>query len=225
MKLIITGVTGYVGEGIMRSCLEDSRVEKVLAVCRKPLIESLRQSGKPVAGIEKLEEYIVPDFMDLKAGDEKLQGYDAVYFCAGISSVGISMDRYKVICQDIPLHFAEVVGPKENMIFTYLSGYGTSDKNPQEWAKIKSCTEAELSKLPFKAVYWYRPCFMLPHPGQVFRKSFQVATRIIYPLAWLFGMGNTIRDVARSMMALTGVPSMGPYGPVIGVKEIKQTNN
>lgn len=222
MKLIITGVTGYVGEGIMRACMEDSRVEKVLAVCRKPFIETLRHSGKALVGIEKLEEYVVPDFMELKPGDEKLQGYDAVYFCAGISSVGISMDKYKVICQDIPLHFAEIVGPKSDMIFTYVSGYGTSDQNPQQWAKIKSRTEAELSKLPFKAVYWYRPCFMLPHPDQFFRRSFRISTRIIYPLAWLFGMGNTIRDVARSMMALTEMPTSLPSGPVIGVREIKR---
>lgn len=205
----------------MRSCLEDNRVEKVLAVCRTPLIETLRNSGKPVTGIEKLEEYIVPDFMDLKPGDKKLQGYDAVYFCAGISSVGISMDRYKIICQDIPLHFAEVVGPKENMVFTYVSGYGTSDKNPQEWAKIKSRTETGLSRMPFKAAYWYRPCFMLPHPDQIFRKSFQISTKIIYPLAWLFGMANTIQDVACSMMALTELPTIAPSGPAIGVKEIK----
>lgn len=211
MKVIVTGSTGYVGEGVLLSCLEDPRIEKVLSVSR-------RSTG---LSHPKLEEYLVPDFMGLQPGDEHLQGYDAVFFCAGISSVGMPMDKYKVISHDIPLHFAEVTGPKETMSFSYVSGYGTSDKNPQEWAKIKSSTEKELAAMPFKSVLWYRPCFMLPHPDQRFRRSFQIATRIIYPFARLFGMANTIRQVASSMISLSADPAVRGAMPV-GVKEISR---
>lgn len=223
MKVIITGASGYVGEGVLRSCLEDPRIDEVLIVVRRSIVAKLGLDGagaSAASGSGKLKEYVVPDFMALTPGDERLQGYDAVYFCAGISSVGCSMTDYRVICHDIPLHFARCVGPQPSMIFTYVSGYGTSDKNPQEWAKIKSATEAELAQMPFKAVYWYRPCFMLPHPDQIFSKGFQVATRLIYPFAWLLGMGNTIRSVARSMITLTATPSKHPTHP-IGVKEIR----
>lgn len=207
MKVIITGTTGYVGEGVMHACLDDERVEKVLSVSRKPLGYSH----------PKLEEYIVSDFMSLQAGDERLQGYDAVYFCAGISSVGIDMATYKVICQDIPLHFAEVVGPHENMVFTYVSGGGTSDTNPQEWAKIKSGTEKKLMAMGFRGAYGFRPMLMYPHKRQQFRKNFQLGTKIMYPLAWLFGMTNPIVDVARAMISLTENPINTPY---IGIRDI-----
>ena len=87
MKVIVTGATGYVGEGVLLECLNNPEIEKVLSVSRKPC-----GHVHP-----KLEEYLVPDFMKLETGDEKLMGYDAVFFCAGISSVGVKEDVYKVI--------------------------------------------------------------------------------------------------------------------------------
>lgn len=209
MKVIVTGTTGYVGEGIMLSCLEDPRVDKVLSVSRK----SVNRSHP------KLEEYIVEDFMSLQPGDPRLQGYDAVLFCAGISSVGTPMDKYAVICHDIPMQFARAVGPVEKMTFFYLSGYGTSDANPQQWAKIKHSTEKELAEMPFKAVYWYRPCFMKAHKDQQFRKSFAVSTALLYPLTRLIGMANTIQEVASSMVSLTADPIKQRE---IGVSEIRR---
>lgn len=209
MKVIITGTTGYVGEGVMHACLDDERIEKVLSVSRKPLGYSH----------PKLEEYIVPDFMALQPGDVRLQGYDAVFFCAGISSVGIDMATYKHICQDVPLHFAEVVDPREKMVFTYVSGGGTSDTNPQEWAKIKSSTEKQLMSMGFRGAYGFRPMLMYPHPRQQFRKEFQRGTKLMYPLAWLFGMTNPIVDVARAMISLTEAPIAQPF---IGIRDIRK---
>ena len=98
MKVIITGTTGYVGEGVMLACLDNPEIEKVLSVSRRPCGHSH----------PKLEEYIVPDFMALEAGDPKLQGYDAVFFIAGISSVGLKEEQYVGISHNIPLHFANV---------------------------------------------------------------------------------------------------------------------
>lgn len=109
MKVIITGTTGYVGEGVMLACLDNPEIEKVLSVSRRTCGHSH----------PKLEEYIVPDFMELPAGDPKLQGYDAVFFIAGISSVGL----------------------KENMTFVYLSGAGNYKSTTQMWVRIKKSTE------------------------------------------------------------------------------------
>ena len=116
MKIILTGATGYVGEGTLIELLKVDGVEKVLSVSRKP------------TGIkhEKLEEYLVSDFMELKEGDTHFSGYDAVFFIAGITSVGTPMDVYVRISQEIPLHFADIMPDKERMTFIYLSGAGTT---------------------------------------------------------------------------------------------------
>lgn len=210
MKVIVTGTTGYVGEGVLRCCLDDSRVEKVLSVSRKPLGFSH----------PKLEEYIVSDFMAIPENDPMLQCYDAVYFCLGTTSVGTPEDVYKVVCHDIPVHFAKVVGPKKSMTFTYVSGMGTSDSNPQAWVKVKRSTELEIEAMGFKGAFGYRPCIMKPHKDQVFRKSFQTSSKIMYPLLRPFNMSNTMQEVTRSMIKVTFDGYSSNY---LGVKDIKVT--
>lgn len=209
MKVIITGTTGYVGEGVMHACLDDDRIEKVLSVSRRPLGFSH----------PKLEEYIVEDFMSLAPGDPKLQGYNAVYFCAGISSVGISMDKYRVICYDIPLHFADVLENRDRIVFTYVSGMGTSVWNPMKWSRIKTATEKALCQRDFRGFYSFRVALMYPHPRQQFRKEFQKATRKAYKLSNLLGLANRIVDVARAMISLTERPVSEKY---IGVRDVKR---
>jgi len=212
MKVIVTGTTGYVGEGIMHACLDDARIEKVLSVSRRPLGYSH----------SKLEEYIVPNFMTLQPGDSKLQGYDAVYFCAGISSVGISMDEYRVICEDIPVHFAEVVGPKDRMVITYVSGMGTSDYNLQKWSRIKTRTEHALMTMGFRGAYGFRVALMYPHERQQFRQEFQAATKKAYRLSRFLGLANTITEVAQAMIALTENPASKKY---IGVRDVRKLSS
>jgi len=209
MKVIITGTTGYVGEGVMLSCLDDERIEKILSVSRKPI------------GIcyPKLEEYIVEDFLKLPENDPKLQGYDGVFFCAGCSSVGMPMDEYKITCQDIPLHFAKAVGPNPNSIFTFVSGAGTSDKNPQKWAKIKSVTEKELIKMNWRGAYNFRVMIMRPHPKQHFRPKFISSSKRLYPLMRLLGMANTIEQVADAMITLYNT---NYHTPFIGVRDVNK---
>lgn len=209
MKVIITGTTGYVGEGILLTCLEDDRIEKVLSVSR-------RSCGR---SHPKLEEYLVPDFMQIPADDPKLHGYDAVFFCAGISSVGCPADQYKIISHDIPIHFAEAVAPKESMTFIYLSGAGTSDKNPQAWAKVKSATEKELIAMPFKGAFGFRPAFMKPYKDQKFITGVQKSFAYLYPIFKLLGQGNTIQDVENAMVI---VSQKGYAGNFISVKDIRK---
>lgn len=212
MKIIITGATGMVGEGILLECLDLPQVTEILSVSRK------------TTGIThpKLKEYLVSDFLSIDLNDEKLKGFDACFFCAGISSVGISEDDYRRITYDTTLHFAKACHPNPEMSFIYVSGSGTdsSEKGRMAWARIKGKTENDLMKLPFKQAFGYRIGAMIASPGQKrvlkYYKYFAWMIPILKALA-----PNTIssmREVALSMIyaAQNGYPKN-----VIEVKDIK----
>jgi uncharacterized protein YbjT (DUF2867 family) len=212
MKIIITGATGMVGEGILLECLQLPQVTEILSVSRKS------------CGIthQKLKEYIVADFLSIDLNDEKLKGFDACFFCAGISSVGISEDEYRRITYDITLHFAKACHPNPNMSFIYVSGGGTdsSEKGRMAWSRIKGKTENDLMKLPFKQAFGYRIGFMIASPGQKrVLKYYNYFSWLIPVLKVLTpNMISTMREVALSMIYVTqnGYPKN-----VIEVKDIK----
>lgn len=194
MKVIITGTTGMVGEGVMLHCLSRPDITEVLSVSRKPT-----GMNHP-----KLKEYLVPDFMSLTPGDEKLKGYDACFFCAGVSSVGMKEDEYRRITYDTTLHFAQALQPTAGMAFVYVSGGGTdsTEKGRMMWARVKGKTENDLMKLPFRQVFAFRPGFMKAIPGQV-----RVLPMYKY-VAWLFpvlrkvspNIVNTLEEVGQAML-------------------------
>ena len=192
MKIILTGATGYVGEGTLLELLKVDTVEKVLSVSRKP------------TGIthKKLEEYIVQDFMELKAGDDHFKDYDAVFFIAGITSVGTPMDTYVRISQEIPLHFADIMPDKERMTFIYLSGAGTSPDGKQFWQQVKSKTEQEIQSKGFKRAFGFRPAIMRWAKGQKHIQTMQYFFLPFYPLFRLLGQGNSMKEIALSMLTL-----------------------
>lgn len=191
MKVIITGATGYVGEGVLRCCLEHPLIESVLSVSRR------------TAGIShpKLEELLVDDFMKLASGDVRLAGYDAVFFIAGISSVGCPKEKYFEISRSIPVHFAEILSDRERMTYIYLSGAGTNADGKLEWQRVKGGTEKLLAAMPFKGSFGFRPAFMRPHRAQTNRRGFQLASRLLYPVCRLLKLGNTMEEVAAAMIA------------------------
>lgn len=193
MKIIITGTTGYVGEGTLLEVLKVDAVEKVLSVSRKP------------TGIkhEKLEEYLVPDFMQLKEGDEHFNGYDAVLFIAGITSVGTPKDVYVRISQEIPLHFADIMPEKERMTFIYLSGAGTTPKGKQFWQQVKSTTEKEIQTMGFKHTFGFRPAIMKWAKGQKHIQAMQYIFLPFYPLLRLMGQANNMKEIALSQLVLS----------------------
>lgn len=159
IKVIITGATGMVGEGVLMECLNHPSITAVLSVSRKP-------SGR---SHPKLKEYIVPDFLALQADDEKLKGYDACFFCAGISSIGKKEEEYARITYDTTIHFAKVLAAQNReMTFIYVSGASTdsTEKGRIMWARVKGKTENDLLKLPFSGVHNFRPGFMKATPGQ-----------------------------------------------------------
>ena len=192
MKIILTGATGYVGEGTLLELLKVDAVEKVLSVSRKS------------TGIkhEKLEEYLVPDFMQLKEGDEHFKDYDAVFFIAGITSVGTPKDVYVRISQEIPLHFADIMPDKERMTYIYLSGAGTSESGKQFWQQVKSKTEREIQAKGFKRTFGFRPAIMKWAKGQKHIQTMQYFFLPLYPLMRLMNQANSMKEIALSMLTL-----------------------
>ena len=212
MKIIITGATGMVGEGILLECLQLPQVTEILRVSRKPC--SITHP--------KLKEYIVGDFLTINLNDEKLKGYDACFFCAGISSMGISEEEYRRITYDTTLHFAKACNPNQGMSFIYVSGGGTdsTEKGRMAWARIKGKTENDLMKLPFKQAFGYRIGFMIASPGQ--KRVLKYYNYFNWLIPVLKGvtpnMISTMREVALSMIYVT---KNGYPNNVIGVKDIK----
>lgn len=200
MKIIITGATGMVGEGVLLECLENPSVKKVLIVNRKP---------SPVKHA-KLEELIVPDFTKLESYTTALTGYDACFYCAGISSVGMNEEKYTYITYDTTMSFAQqLVALNPKMVFSFVSGSQTdsSETGKTMWARVKGKTENALMKLPFKGVYNFRPGFMKPFEGQKNVKS------ILKPIIWIFPLlfpkqSLTLKQVGQAMIntVLKGYP-------------------
>jgi nucleoside-diphosphate-sugar epimerase len=130
LKIILTGATGMVGEGVLLECLNHPEVEQVLMVNRKHL-----DTTHP-----KLKELLLPNFMNLDAVEEELKGYNACFFCAGISSAGLNEEQYTHITYDITMHFAQsLVKLNPGMVFNFISGSHTdsSEKGRLMWARVK----------------------------------------------------------------------------------------
>jgi len=164
IKVVITGATGMVGEGVLFECLQNPKVSEVLMINRRHY-----ELQHP-----KLKELIVPDFFQLIQFAGNIKGYDACFFCAGVSSVGMKEDKYTHITYDTTLAFAKaLLEMNSNMTFTYVSGSHTdsTEKGKLMWARVKGRTENDLMKLHFKAAYNFRPGVMLPFPGQKNWKS------------------------------------------------------
>jgi uncharacterized protein YbjT (DUF2867 family) len=158
MKVILFGATGMVGQGVLRECLLDADVETVLAVGRSP------------TGVQnaKLREIVHDNFLDFSTIESQLAGYDACFFCLGVSSVGMSEERYRHLTYDITLAAATTLSKlNPGMVFVYVTGQGTdsTEQGRLMWARIKGKTENDLLKLPFKAAYMFRPAGIQPLHG------------------------------------------------------------
>jgi uncharacterized protein YbjT (DUF2867 family) len=158
MKVILFGATGMVGQGCLRECLLDASVESVLAVGRSP-------TGQRHA---KLREILHDNFFDFSAIESRLAGLDACFFCLGVSSLGMSEERYRRLIYDITLAAAKTLSKlNPGMVFIYVTGRGSdsTEQGPLMWARVKGKTENDLLKLPFKAAYMFRPAAIQPLHG------------------------------------------------------------
>lgn len=212
MKIIITGTTGMVGEGVLLECLNHPEITEVLSVSRKP-------TGYTHP---KLKEYIVSDFLCLKENDEKLKGYDACFFCAGVSSVGIKEEDYRRITYDTTLNFARAVNPNPQMSFIYVSGGGTdsTEKGSMMWARIKGKTENDLMKLPFKQVFGFRIGFLIASSGQKRVLKYYKYISWLLPLIKLV-LPNFVTTMNQVALAMIYASQNGYKNNVIYVKDIK----
>lgn len=195
MKIIITGATGLVGEGVLLTCLAHPNISEVLIVNRKHF-----DFEHP-----KLRELIVRDFFSLEDHKNDLTGYNACFYCAGVSSAGMDEKKYSYITLDTTLAFAEtVLALNPDIFFGFISGSHTdsSEKGKAMWARVKGKTENTLDKLGFKKLHHFRPGFMKPVAGQKNIKGYYKIIDKIYPfLKFIFPkQGNTIEALGLAMI-------------------------
>jgi uncharacterized protein YbjT (DUF2867 family) len=172
MKVILFGATGMVGQGCLRECLLDADVESVLAVGRSP-------TGQRHA---KLREIVHDNFLDFSGIESQLAGYDACFFCLGVSSVGMSEERYRHLTYDITMAAAKTLARlTPGMVFVYVTGRGTDStgRGSLMWARVKGKTENDLLKLPFKAAYMFRPAGIQPLHGIRSRTAWYQAAYVV----------------------------------------------
>ena len=175
IKAIITGVTGMVGEGVLHQCLRHPDVESVLVINRRPC----------EVQHEKLTEILHKDFHDLSSIESRLSGYNACYFCLGVSSVGMKEADYYHLTYNLTMHMAETLARlNPGMTFCYVSGAGTdsSEQGRSMWARVKGKTENDLQKLPFKGAYMFRPGYIHPMEGMKNTLSAYKFLGFLYPV-------------------------------------------
>ena len=196
IRAILTGATGMVGAGVLLECLQNPDIEHVLVLSRRP------------SGVThpKVTELLHADLQNPGPIESQLTGYNACFFCAGISSVGISKEEYERITYDLTLAFAQtLLRLNPDLTFTYVSGAGTdsSEKGRSHWARTKGRTENDLLALPFRHAYMFRPGYMHPTPGQPNVPQAYRYFSWLYPIARQLTPAyvSTMRELAQAMIA------------------------
>ena len=199
IKAILFGATGMVGAGVLHVILGHSDVEAVLVIGRRP------------CGVKhpKLRELLHSDFFNYATIEDQLRGYNACYFCLGVSSVGMNEKDYTRSSYDLTMSAATVLARlNPDMTFCYVSGTGTdsTEKGRVMWARVKGRTENALLKLPFKAVYLFRPGFIRPIKGLGHAHAVSIAIGLLYPLGkfLLPQYVCTLEDLGLAMVHAAG---------------------
>ena len=212
-KVIITGATGMVGEGVMDTCIKDPEIEEILLINRRPFGDLS----------PKVKEVIHPDFLNFAAVPVNFKDYDACFFCLGVSSVGISKIQYEQFTYDLTLGVARTMAAQNpDMVFCYVSGAGTdsSEKSRQHWARVKGKTENDLLKLSFKKAYMFRPGFLSTSPGlkntKSYYKYFAWLERVLKPF-----FGNYMSSLEELGKGMINAMKKGYSKPVLEVKDFK----
>lgn len=188
-NVIITGTTGMVGEGVLIRCLDSAEINSVLVINRKPCGYTH----------PKLKELIHKDFFNLTPIEAELSGYNACFFCLGITSVGADDDTYYKMTYTLTMHVAETLAKlNKEMTFCYVSGSGTNAEGRLKWQKVKGKTENDLTKLSFQQVFNFRPGFIKPIKAQKYAHKFYKY------INWLFPIGRAISANGFCTMAELG---------------------
>ncbi len=198
IRAIVFGATGMVGEGVLHVCLQHPDVESVLVIGRRP------------CGVvnPKLQEVVHNDFYDYTAIEDRMKGYNACYFCLGVTSVGKKENEYTRLTYDLTLAAARSLsGLNHDMTFCYVSGEGTdsTERGRLMWARVKGKTENDLRKLPFKAAFAFRPGFIRPIKG--LRNAYGASKILgaVYPVLKALAPNHmcTLNDLGLAMISVT----------------------
>ena len=198
LKVILFGSTGMIGQGVLNECLNDDNVETILVINRE------------ACGVvhPKLKEIIHLNIFDLDPISKELTGYNACFFCLGISSAGMIEEEYYTTTYELTIHVATVLlDLNKGITFCYISGAGTdcTERGSIMWARVKGKTENDLMKLPFKKVYNFRPGGIEPFlplkPSQTFYNTYKYTK-------WLFSIMKvitphyiiTLKELAAAMI-------------------------
>ena len=214
IKAIITGATGMVGEGVLHQCLRHPDVETVLVINRRS------------CGVqhEKLTEVIHKDFHDFSTIEGQLSGYNACYFCLGVSSVGMKEEDYFHLTYNLTLHVANTLARlNPGMTFCYVSGAGTdsSEQGRSMWARVKGKTENDLQKLPFKGTYAFRPGYIHPMPGMKNTLPAYKVLGFLYPVFRALFPKYVVK-LEEIGMAMINVTKRGYEKPVLECVDIRK---
>jgi uncharacterized protein YbjT (DUF2867 family) len=202
MKVILFGATGMVGQGVLRECLLAPDVESILTI------------GRSVTGQQhaKLQEIAQKDLANLSSIEGQLSGYDACFFCLGVSSVGMNEEDYRRITYDLTIAVARTLARlNPAMTFVYVSGTGTdsTEQGRSMWARVKGKTENDLLKMPFKAAYMFRPGYIQPLHGIRTKTAWYGAIYAVikpfYPVLKLLfpKFVTTTECIGRAMLTVT----------------------
>jgi uncharacterized protein YbjT (DUF2867 family) len=207
MRVMLFGATGMVGQGVLRECLLDDRVDQVLAV------------GRTATGVTdpKLREIVRPDLTDLSAVATELTGYEACFFCLGVSSAGMPEDRYRRVTYDLTVSVATVLAERNpGMAFAYVSGAGTdsSEQGRVMWARVKGATENAIRAMNLRA-FLFRPGIIQPMHGAHSKTRLYAALYVVvtplFPLLRRIAPRSvtTTETLGRAMIAVAADGSPG----------------
>jgi uncharacterized protein YbjT (DUF2867 family) len=220
MRVLVFGATGMVGQGVLRECLLDPTVHEVLCVGRS----ATRQTHP------KLREFIQRDLLDLSAVEPNAGGFDACFFCLGVSSAGMKEAEYRRWTFEVTLGVARMLARlSPGTTFIYVSGAGadSTERGRVMWARVKGQTENALLRLPLKAVM-FRPGAIVPLHGiksrtKLYRLLYTLCRPFWSPLRKAFPqLVTTTEQVGRAMLqvARSGAPK-----PILETRDINALRN
>jgi uncharacterized protein YbjT (DUF2867 family) len=196
-----------VGQGVLRECLLDPEVERVLTLGRTA----------PEVSNPKLQNIVQLDMFHYASIEPQLTGLDACFFCLGVSAAGLSEEQYEKLTYTLTLAAAETLSRlNPAMTFVYVSGAGTdsSEKGRMMWARVKGKTENALLRMPFKSAFMFRPGIIQPAHGERSKtRAYRIGYILFRPmfplLRILFGRQIlTTEEIGRAMLnvVLRGAP-------------------
>jgi len=221
MKIIVLGATGMVGQGVLRECLHTDDVQQVLTIGRTATGQSH----------PKLRELVHADLFDLSTMENVLSGFDACFFCLGVSTNGLNEEEYTRLNHDLPVTVAETLAKlNPGMAFIYVSGAGSDSRERSRvmWARVRGRTENALLRLPFRASYIFRPGLIQPLHGE---RSKTAATRWFYLVAGPFltllrhvspRMVLTTEQIGQAMLVAVRSGAQAPINEVADIYALAQ---